>query len=62
MSQEEVRKKQRQLQFFRFILMINEKAAFRKWKEVVKGVGGDPRVAIMLMMERDLVRKQFFKP
>ena len=50
------------MKFVRFIEMISELAAFRKWKEVVRGVGADPRYALMLMQERDLVRRRFFKP
>lgn len=42
--------------------MLKEKAAFRKWKETLRGIGGDPKLALAMMKARDDVRKQFFQP
>jgi len=34
----------------------------RTWKEKIWGLGGDPRLALMMMQERDRIREEFYKP
>lgn len=48
------------VKFCNYIINMKAKSAMRKWKEVVWGSGGDPRYALLLIQERDRVRKEFF--
>jgi hypothetical protein len=34
----------------------------RTWKEKTWGFGGDPRLGLMLIMERDRIRDEYYKP
>lgn len=34
----------------------------RTWKEKTWGLGGDPRLALMMMQERNKIRDEFYKP
>lgn len=58
----ENRAREKQIKFFNFILHLTEKHALRTWKEKVWGVGGDPRLALMMCMERDRIRDEYYKP
>lgn len=40
---------ERQRKFCTFILKLNEKHALRTWKEKTWGLGGDPRLALMMI-------------
>ena len=54
--------KNKKIKFLNFILNLHQKHAFRAWREKVFGTGGDPRLGLLLMSERDRVREEFFKP
>lgn len=54
---------QRKIQFLKFILNIAIKSAYRKWREQVFGFkGGDPRIKLALIDERDRIRNLFYLP
>ena len=36
--------------------------AFRSWKQKTFGLGGDPRLGLLLQIERDNLRKQIYEP
>lgn len=42
--------------FLNFILNLSSKKALRRWKEQVFGIGGDPRLGVLLIDERERVR------
>ena len=53
----------KKIKFLNFVLNLAVKGGFRKWKEVVFGLkGGDPRFKIMLILERDKIRSQYYDP
>ena len=54
--------KNKKVKFLNFILNLHQKHAFRAWKERVFGTGGDPRLGLLLITERDRIREEFFKP
>ena len=41
---------------------LAEKNAFRGWKENTFGLGGDPRLALLLIEERDRIRRHYYHP
>lgn len=50
------------MKFCNYIVNCKAKAALRQWKAQVFGLGGDPRMGLLLVAERDKVRNDFFKP
>ena len=40
----------------------HEMAALRKWKDQTFGLGGDPRLAVLLRDERQKVREKYVEP
>ncbi len=48
--------------FLGFIINLHIKTGFRRWKEQVFGMGGDPRLALLLTSLRQQVRSQYFEP
>lgn len=61
-DEEAIKAAEKKKKFLRFILNLSSKQAFRKWKTEVFGLGGDPRLALLLITERDKVRQEFFHP
>lgn len=53
--------KEKQLKFCNFIQHLHEKAGLRRWKEQVFGVN-DPRIALLLIEQRDKLRRDLYKP
>lgn len=52
----------KKIKFLNFILNLHQKHAFRTWKQNVFGTGGDPRLGLLLVEERDKLRREFFHP
>lgn len=61
-SNAEIASKNKKIKFLNFIINLHQKNAFRTWREKVFGTGGDPRLALLLMAERDRIRQEFFQP
>lgn len=54
--------RQKKIKFLGFIINLHIKTGLRRWKEQVFGMGGDPRLAILLTNERETVRKVYVEP
>ena len=52
-----IKAREKQLKFCNFISHLQEKAGFRKWKEVTWGTGCDMRFVILMLNERDNLKK-----
>jgi len=55
--------KEKKLKFLNFCLNLAIKSGFRKWREVTFGLrGGDPRYKVLLIQERDRIRREYYEP
>lgn len=62
LDEEALKAIEKQKKFCNFILHLHEKTTLRRWKEQVFGIGADPRLALMMIEERDKIRDEFYKP
>ena len=53
----------KKIKFLNFCCNLALKGALRKWKDEVFGFsGGDPRLKLLLILERDKIRQQYYDP
>ena len=58
----DVKAREKKTKFLNFMLNVHLKAGIRCWKEKVFGFKGDPRLKLLLIMQRDKVRHDYYEP